>query len=370
MIARNLHSKIEYHRLMKRLHKFIETGNTPLPDMVILEPTQRCNLRCKMCYQDRAALANCGELTLEQIIDFFERNPYLQKVALIGGEIFIRPDMINLIPYLDRSRDIVISTNGTLIGDSEISALRHCRRIITICISLDGPKVIHEAIRQVGGSYDKTLQAIKALAPIFPVTVTCVIQDDNLEILPEFVDLCADMGVKKLNFELERIFLDERIVQTMVETRLESEDVPISSQKHARRYSIETLQNNIRECQRRGEKAGVYITFDPPFLVDEIMACYTGNLRSKYKCICNRFSIATIAPDGNLINCFVIRKSFGNILDAPFNEAWNSEAANSYRRLLIKNNLTPLCENCPSMIPYERTLPLSLNMKTSIPLEV
>lgn len=369
-VARNLHSRIEQHRFMKRLHNFLETGNAPLPDMIILEPTQRCNLSCKMCYQDRAALANRGELTLDQIIEFFERNPYLKKVALIGGEIFIRPDMIDLIRYLDRTRDIVISTNGTLIGGSEISALRCCSRIITICFSLDGPKVIHETIRRVSGSYDKTVCAIKALAPVFPVTVTCVIQDDNLDVLPEFVDLCADMGVKKLNFELERIYLDVEIAQTMVETKLIPDDIPISSRERTREYPLETLQGKIRECQSHGKKAGIYVTFDPPFLMDEITACYVGNLRSKDKYICQRLFVPTIAPDGNLITCFVIRKPFGNILDAPFNDVWNSESANTYRRQLVRNNLTPLCENCPSMMPYRRLFPVSSNIKTSTLLEV
>ena len=369
-VARNLYTRIEYHRFMKRFHNFLETGNAPLPDMIILEPTQRCNLSCKMCYQDRAALANRGELTLDQIIEFFERNPYIKKVALIGGEIFIRPDMIDLIRYLDRTHDIVISTNGTLIGDSEISALRRCNRIITICFSLDGPKVVHEAIRRLNGSFDKAACGIKALALIFPVTVTCVIQDDNIDVLPEFVDLCAGMGVKKLNFELERIYLDEEIAQTMVETKLIPDDISILSRERRRGYPLETLHGKIRECQSHGKKAGIYVTFDPPSLMDEITACYVGNLRSKDKYICQRLFVPTIAPDGNLINCFVIRKPFGNILDAPFNDVWNSESANTYRKQLISNNLTPLCENCPSMMPYRRSLSLGPNIKTSTLSEV
>jgi radical SAM protein with 4Fe4S-binding SPASM domain len=350
-VAQNLYTGIEYHRFMKRFRSFLETGKAPLPNMVVFETTQRCNLHCKMCYQDRAALANRGELTLDQMIEFFERNPYLKKVALIGGEIFIRPDLMDLIRYLDRTRDIVISTNGTLIGYDEINELRRCSRIITICFSLDGPKITHESISRVSGSYDKTVKAIEALAPIFPVTVTCVIQDDNLEILPEFVDLCADMGVKKLNFELERIYLDDGVNQTMVETKLIPDDIPILSKERRRGYPLETLQGKVRECQDRGKKAGIYVTFDPPFLMDEIAACYVGNLRSKDKYICQRLFVPTIAPDGNLITCFIIRKPFGNILDAPFNDIWNSESANTYRRQLVRNNLTPLCENCPSMIP-------------------
>jgi len=350
IIARNAQRRIERHQLIKRFDKFVKSGDAPLPDMVMFEPTQRCNLRCKMCYQDRPALAHRGELTFEQIVEFFDHAQYIRKVTLIGGEIFIRKDMIDLIRHLDCSRQLVLSTNGTLIGESEIELLKGCQHILSISISLDGPKEIHESIRRVPGSYERAVRAIQVLAPLFPITVTCIIIDDNLSILPDVVDLCADMGVKKIKFELERIYPEEGITQAMFETRLESDDLPISSKGRRRSYSIEDLQETLGECLQRGKNAHIYVVFDPPFLLDEIKACYAGNLRATKQCICQSFRMATIAPNGDLINCYAIRKPFGNILDAPFEEIWNCETAKAYRRQLIRNNLTPLCENCPFML--------------------
>ncbi len=65
--------------------------------------------------------------------------------------------------------------------------------------------------------------------------------------------------------------------------------------------------------------------------------------------------MATIAPNGDLIHCFAIRKSFGNILSEPFETLWNSEEAKGFRKQLIKNNLTPLCESCTLMSPYKKS---------------
>lgn len=351
-VAQNLYTRIEERKLMQRVRTFLKTGLTPLPDMVMFEPTLRCNLRCKMCYQDRVALTKHSELSLQQIIDFFDQTPYLRKVTLIGGEIFMRRDIIDLIHHLNRTRDIVISTNGTLMNDAEIKALRDCHRIMTISISLDGPEIVHESIRRSQGCYEKTIKTIKTLSPIFPVTVTCVIQNENLKDLPDVVDLCATAGVKKVKLELERIYAIEEISQVMIEMGLAREDLPKTYMSRMRNYSIEDLMIKLDTCQSQGKKAGVYVEFEPSFLMDEIEACYTGNLRNHHKYICQSFRMATIAPNGNLINCFAIRKPFGNILDRPFNEIWNSEAANTYRRQLIRNNLTSLCESCPFMIPY------------------
>lgn len=347
-VARRLYAYVEHRRLAQRYRKLLQRGEAPLPDMVMFEPTQRCNLSCKMCYQDRGSLANRGELTLQQITGFFDQNPYLQKVTLMGGEIFMRQDMMALIRYLDQTRDIVLSTNGTLLGHGEITALAQCQHIVTISISLDGPKPVHEAIRRVGGSYDKTVQAITGLAAVIPVTVTCVIQNDNIEVLPELVDLCAAMGVKKLKFEFERLYPQEQITAQMGEGRQEL----LASNGSKRGYSLQTLQAKLSECQDRGRKNGVYVAFDPPYLINKLAHCYSGNLRSQYRYICQSLRMATIAPNGDVINCYAIRQPFGNILDRPFNEIWNGEIARGYRGQLLENNLRPLCENCPFMYAY------------------
>src|SRR4030042_4263969 len=99
--AQNIYTGIEEQRLMQRARKFIRTGLTPLPDMVMFEPTQRCNLNCRMCFQDHGLMARQRELTPDQIADFFDRYPYLKKVTLIGGEIFFSSDIMDKIRFLD-----------------------------------------------------------------------------------------------------------------------------------------------------------------------------------------------------------------------------------------------------------------------------
>jgi radical SAM protein with 4Fe4S-binding SPASM domain len=349
--AQKLHAQLENRRLVTSVREFFDTGEVPVPSEVVFEPTQRCNLRCKMCHQDRVALGKQGELTLEQIVAFFNRNTQFQKVSLIGGEVFVRRDMPNMIRHLNRNRDIVLSTNGTLVGNFEIETLRSCKRIFTICISLDGTKAVHDSIRQVDGAYDKAIRTIESLAPFLPVTVNCVILNENLECITEVVDICSFMGVRKIKLEFERAFTEKVIDQTLDEFKLQPDDLSIASKGRAKTYCLNTLRDKLAECQDQGNKQGIYVTFDPPFLMDEIEACYAGNIRTQRKCICDNFRRVVISPNGDLIHCFIIRKTFGNILHASFDEIWNSEAANEFRLHLLQNNLTPLCESCPSMVP-------------------
>ena len=350
-LARKLHARYEHAGLERRIRAFLETGELPLPDMVMFEPTLRCNLRCKMCYQDRGAMGQLRELTLEQIIEFFDRTPYLRKVTLIGGEVFLRTDMLDVIRSLESSRNLIICTNGTLIGEAEVKGLKSCRHIFSMDISLDGPQPVHDSIRRVRGSYERVTRTIRALVPMFPVTVNCVVQNENVGSLTDVVDICSSLGVKQLKFEIERIYPRETIAETH-EAGLVMDDVPLPLRDRTRRYSLETLRSRLRECRERGKRAGMYITFSPPYLMEELENCYAGRLRSLRSYACETFRTATIAPDGTVISCYTLRVPFGHILDTPLEEVWNSEAARAYQKRLIHENMTPLCENCPFMTPY------------------
>jgi len=354
--ARKINAKIEYYNLARRYLTFMETGHATLPDKVMFEPTQRCNLKCKMCFQERDKMAGTDELSGKQISDFFDRSPFLQKVTMIGGEVFMRNDITDLVRYFNTNHDMVICTNATLLGAAETEVIKQSNRLYTICISLDGPKDIHDSIRRVTGSYDKAVRNIAVLTRILPVTVNLVIQDENLQFIPDMIDLCASLQVKKVKIEMERIYSNERISRAISETGLVSSDIPIASEDRTRGYAFETLQNVLRECLSRGRKSGIDVYIDPPYLMDNLKACYDGTLLASKNFICHIMNTTTIAPNGDVLNCIHIRKPFGNILDKPFAEIWNSETANAFRRQLLKNNLTPLCENCPFMSPAPRSI--------------
>ena len=268
----------------------------------------------------------------------------------------MRRDIKDLLKHLNISHDVVICTNATLLGDTEINILNSCDRVYTVCISLDGPREVHDSIRGVKGSYEKAIRAIQSLVRIVPVTVNLVIQDENIQFIPDIVDLCASLAAKKVKIEMERIYSSERHENAIAETGLLSADVPISSQGRSRGYSLETLQNMLQECLNRGRRSGIDIFIDPPYLMDNLQACYESNLLNDKNFICHLMDTATVAPNGDVINCIHIRKPFGNIRETSFEGIWNSEAANVFRRRLLKNNLTPLCENCPFMSPAPRSV--------------
>ena len=350
-VAQRLYKYAEARRLKKDIDSFGATGFLPLPQKAIFELTLRCNLKCRMCWQDRTDLSEERELTLAEAAWLFNRASALKTITLIGGEIFLRPDLMDLLSFLNRSRDMVLCTNGTLISGDTLTRLNPIDRIFTFCISLDGNRLLHDDIRGVCGTFDRAVAAIGALAPSFPVTVNCVIQSRNLQWLPDLVTECVALGVKKLKLELERLYTVEKSAETAAMLGIDTEILPHSPEGRDRAYSVDALRSVLEECRQRARAGGLYLAFDPPFLMDYPEACYYDRLRAEKRCTCSRFQTATVAPNGDLLFCVMIRKPIGNLLQTELKELWNSETMSSLRRRIIRENMSPVCENCPGLLP-------------------
>lgn len=350
--ARHLRARLESAKLKKRVRAFRETGHLPLPGEIMFEPTRRCNLRCRMCYQSRQALTEKDELDAGEIGRFFDENSFLRKVTLYGGEIFMRKDIMEIIRAIGPGRSVILPTNGTLIGADQAEDLRRLSFIGTICVSLDGPAEIHDVIRGRTGAFEKAVSAIRSLAPSVPVTVTTVIQNDNIEVLPDMIDLCCALGVPVVKYEIERLYGEEKMGRTIRETGLQEKETEILTKERSRQYSLQRLRDVLGECLRRGRKRGLYVTFNPPYLMERLDDCYHDSLRRNFRCLCRAFGMGAVTPTGDVVHCFAIRKPLGNIREKPFDEIWNSSEAARFRHNLLAQNLTPICENCGFMVVY------------------
>jgi radical SAM protein with 4Fe4S-binding SPASM domain len=195
------------------------------------------------------------------------------------------------------------------------------------------------------------VKAIAALAQRFPVTVNCVIQNRNLESLPDLVARLNDLGVRKIRLELERRYSEDQLVQTAKLLDIRSNQLPRASENGDRDYSFEQLEEVMKACIQRAQDGGLYLVFHPSFLAVRLRSCYYNQTRLEVPCICKRMQTATIAPNGDLLFCSIIRKPIGNLTQSCLEDLWNSPSAISLRKIMLENNMTHLCENCPGLVP-------------------
>lgn len=174
----------------------IVTGATPRLHFA-LKVASRCNLNCQYCYvynkgddtwRSRPALMSQAvfEKTLERIAEHCALSGQ-GEVHLVfhGGEpTLLGP--LRFAEYCERIRAVFrdrprahlyLQTNGTLLDEAWLAVIT--RYEITVSVSVDGPREIHDASRidHAGrGSYDAVTRGIRMLSAAgVPITALCVI---------------------------------------------------------------------------------------------------------------------------------------------------------------------------------------------------
>jgi MoaA/NifB/PqqE/SkfB family radical SAM enzyme len=144
------------------------------PEAISLTITNRCNLRCQMCGQwseegyirrkidslkDELSLANW-----KHVVDQLASHG-ISSLLLRGGEIFLYPGIIELLGYI-HSKGIFISidTNGTMLTQYAEDINRIGNMHLTI--SVDGPEIIHDAVRCVPGAFKRIKEGVARLVEL------------------------------------------------------------------------------------------------------------------------------------------------------------------------------------------------------------
>jgi len=144
-------------------------GRTRLPTNVAFEVTRRCPLVCHHCYNnlpvaDRQAQA--AELTLDDHRRILDELAEMGSLWLLytGGEIFARPDFLDIYGYAKRRGFLVtLFTNATMITPAIADRLA-VDRPFAIEVTLYGASAAsYEALTHLPGSYQRCLGGIQLL---------------------------------------------------------------------------------------------------------------------------------------------------------------------------------------------------------------
>ncbi|MFZ5376050.1 MAG: radical SAM protein [Patescibacteria group bacterium] len=157
-----------------------------------INPLEKCNLRCKICYTKKTG----DVLTEEKIINFIDRYKQVEKLETItfcGGEVFLLPYFIRLVNKLtDDGIFVQIITNGTV---NRLNLITN-PNLVNLIVSIDGLEQIHDANRGVG-SYQKSLAfLLDALKQNFHIEIFSIVHQDNYQ----QIDLFESQLKKQFSF--------------------------------------------------------------------------------------------------------------------------------------------------------------------------
>ena len=137
------------------------------PLFAVWNITNRCNLRCRHCYQSSRHRADPDELSLSEKLAVVDQlgQAYVPMLALAGGEPTICPD---LLAVLRRARGyqmhLSLATNGVTITEKLAAQLAEAgARYVEISLDSVDP-ARHDAFRGVPGMWARAVRGAKIVA--------------------------------------------------------------------------------------------------------------------------------------------------------------------------------------------------------------
>jgi MoaA/NifB/PqqE/SkfB family radical SAM enzyme len=160
--------------------------------------TYWCQYRCKTCniWQRKPT----DELTTEEVVAVVRENPNITWADLTGGEIFLRPDIDDILDAVvggwRRLALLHFPTNGFLTDRIVASVERIAGRgpaqtIVTV--SLDGDEQLNDDIRGIKGGFRRQIDTFNALRRIPGITTVfgVTLSSFNLGRFTETFEACA-----------------------------------------------------------------------------------------------------------------------------------------------------------------------------------
>jgi radical SAM protein with 4Fe4S-binding SPASM domain len=178
----------------------IRVGQNEAPSLryLMVEVTDRCNLRCRHCYLGDAGKNDLEWDTLRQVLDDFEDMGGL-RLMVTGGEPLLYPHFELLNGRIeDRSFRSVLITNGTKLLDNVDFRKLNFQEIQ---FSLDGMELGHDHLRG-SGTFRNVMQAmVMTQSAGIDVSVATVIHSQNLSELKELGELLSRLDVSAWTLE-------------------------------------------------------------------------------------------------------------------------------------------------------------------------
>ncbi len=311
--------------------------------------TNRCNLRCRHCYQDSEHRALADELTLDEKLALVDQmaEEYVPMIAFAGGEPTICRD---LLPVLRRCRQHGIHTSvathgGTMTRKLAAELADAGARYIEISLDSVNPER-HDAFRGQAGMWHRTVRGMRHVVDQegLRLGVAMCVHQGNYDEVEDMIEFAIDIGASCLahfNFipvgrGLEMAADDltpqqrQRLLLMLNEVMQSGRLGVISTAPQLGRVCLSNAPVDGRQsCSHAGSSSG---------LKARVVAKYLGGCGAGRTYVC-------IEPAGNITPCvYMPQRVLGNIRRRTFRDIFRN---NEFWELFCdRERLTHHCEVC------------------------
>jgi radical SAM protein with 4Fe4S-binding SPASM domain len=287
-----------------------------IPISAHVDLTMRCNEVCVHCYrviEDRAELTT-GEV--KRLLDELAEAGALY-LTFSGGEVFLRPDLFELIEHAKRRRfDVRLKSNALLITEERARRLRELgvRQVDVSIYSADPAR--HDAVTGVPGSLTRTLAGVeRLLAAGLRVKLGCPLMRETFAGYRDVLALADRLGVPCG-------------IDPMITTKNDGDRSTVALRIAPAQYKT------VKSDRRLNPEAGAPVAPPPAVRPDlDEYVCGAGH------------NAVYVSSYGDVMPCVAMPIACGNVRETPFREIWSaSPKMRSVRAITIRDLHT--CSSC------------------------
>lgn len=302
------------------------------PFRLYLEPTTRCNLKCRTCYQS-ASQRPPQDLSFDNFSKILNHFSYLQDLQLQGiGEPLLNPGIFRMIEYAKTKKiRIGLFTNATLINPEMAERIVNSG-LDWVNLSLDGANPdMYETIRR-GADFKEVIRNIKTLVEADRRRTTKL----SLWFTAMKMNILELSGIIRL---AKRLGIDKVVAQGM---HFWGNDFCRDYLKKESLFeNIGLIKEVFIQAAKEAKRLKVKLDFRPRYF----------EVRTKRICRWPWMS-CFITAEGFVTPCCVqgsdpLIINFGNIFEKDFKEIWNGAPYQDFRRQLKSKCLPEICQDCP-----------------------
>lgn len=343
---------------IKRLSKWRQGSKAP-PTTIEINPTNRCNLKCKSCWQ-RAFKVKEDRLCADKIFQVAQQALDLgvSEFRFPGaGEPLLKPGLFQTFELIKQEeKEGQLITNGTLITEDK------AERFIELgwdclTISLDSPQPqVNDYLRGKKGAFEKTQRALMFLQkykrqynsekPLLRLNM--VLSNRNYDQLSAMIRLAANYGVDDLQVQPmtvwgelgEKLKLDQ--IQRKEFKRRAREADSLAEEKGVRTNLGEFYETEL--VKRAAEGMEEELKEDMQSSDDEFLSlpCFEP------------FYNLVVFPDGRVGPCSISGGKDGDsVLEKNLEEIWYYGSIDKVRESLLNHDLPDYCQSCCSAVNLE-----------------
>lgn len=338
-------------------------GNLQGPISIHLDPTNRCNLKCRFCWQrshERFGwLDTSNELSEEKLLSIVKEASELGvKDWLIsgGGEPFVRTDttvaVMRAIKKYGMWGDII--TNGTIPKNRHLEQIVKCGWD-AFRVSINAPTAKeHDFLVGMNRAFERAVSNVKKLVELKKKLKTdkpeigfnTVINRKNYFMMPEIVEFLNELSGSFINVQTIILYSNEEKKWSLEEEhRKDSQKYIKKAMSVAKKIGIRTnlgsyLDKNVMRDSTEMDK------------MKDLGATDTEKINhpNKFlKAFCfEPFYLITIRSNGIVGSCRLFGDKGDNITNKTLREVWFGEYFSKARQAQMTGDVPNFCSKCGS----------------------